>query len=301
MAIKILNFSDSEDESDKEVKLKKVPKKIGFKPRNRQLKPKVTEDDSKSNISIGLIDNEDQDQMEDSMPIIIKKSNVKFQAKKPQINDTKGGFNDLISKYGNISSTREILIRKEEPLIEEEGFYLDPESMDEDEDEEEDVNHNTGSINKSNQETDLNIREVEMQMLNEEFIPVDLESVKKTRQVLERDTIALQLDDDDFMVDDDNGEHGAAVGPDKFEKSKREMIQMALNENAVEGSEAMSILISNPNIVVSYEEIPDSNSVLNRIREKMLKLESLHSKQEVKLLQFKSELGKIAMKSVEKS
>lgn len=295
MAAAILNFSDSEEENERDNQVKKT----GFKSRNRQLKFKKKENYVKSKNTSNLIDNNKEENMEKEPPLIIKKHNVKFQANTPGKNDMKDGFIDLMNKYGDVSSKRETVT--EDDAIVAEGFYLDPESMEEDDvhNEEEqniDINMGTTMANRLNHGAEMNIRNIELQMLNEEFIPQDLESVKRTRQVLERDTIGLQLDDDSSKVDDYiRIDDTVSTNGKSSEKMKREMIQMALDdaENAVDEDGSGSILISNSNIIVSYQEVPNFNDVVNRLQSKILKLESLNLKQQFKLKQFKSEMTKV--------
>lgn len=295
MAAAILNFSDSEEENERDNQVKKT----GFKSRNRQLKFKKKENYVKSKNTSNLIDNNKEENMEKEPPLIIKKHNVKFQANTPGKNDMKDGFIDLMNKYGDVSSKRETVT--EDDAIVAEGFYLDPESMEEDDvhNEEEqniDINMGTTMANRLNHGAEMNIRNIELQMLNEEFIPQDLESVKRTRQVLERDTIGLQLDDDSSKADDYiRIDDTVSTNGKSSEKMKREMIQMALDdaENAVDEDGSGSILISNSNIIVSYQEVPNFNDVVNRLQSKILKLESLNLKQQFKLKQFKSEMTKV--------
>lgn len=298
MAAAMLNFSSSEEDDDRMEEKQKEQKKTQFKQRKGLLKFKRKHDVVKK-VSKTPVPPQDEDvDMEEDVSIVIKKSSVKFQPK-PKDQRPKDGYADLLSMYGHPQREIRPLVTKDESDAAE-GFYLDPESDDEDhhmEDVDAEKLAETPSPTGMARDIDLDVREVEIQMLNEEFIPQGLESRKKSRQVLERDTVALQLDDGGYMANDVTD---TATDVHAAEKAKREMIQRALEEeNAVEGTGAMTILMSTPHLHVRSPVVPPTQDVVARLRGKVSALAELLSKQQSKLAHFKLEREKL--RAVERS
>lgn len=328
MAGPILSFSDS-DGSDDEIGslINKKKSVIGFKTRTAKTKrandDNVGADNIKNmnHLNTKRIENEKEDDEEEDkeFQVRIKRKTVNFQLNKHTIkqNDNKN-INDLMSQYGNISLQSQSKSQSQSQLQSAatdqfddtvEGFYLSSESeVDENlELENQTVDQKRSHIQEESSE--MNIREIETQMLNEEFIPEGIENAKKTRAVLERDYTALQLDDQGSKLD----EEVLAISRSdivKRDQERRMLIQNALEQNSSDESLSMDnydkkddtlVMISSNKTMVTYSASPKFDNAYDLLSSKVEQLKALKATRETKLQHFTREFDQMKLNTLEGS
>lgn len=211
------------------------------------------------------------------------------QTQSPSPSQTKAtaSIGDLMDKYGSNRANSDRIIAKPHTIAdsneEAEGFFLSASDSNDDDDNLEADDPGQEHASQTPTGDGQFVRDAELRMLNEEFIPQDLESTKRTRQVLERDTESMLLD------------YGAPHDDEETASDKHQLVEQALSNASNGSSDDHYVIFEDPGVVLVTKPILSAAEAEKLLRTRLQQSLALKETQQAKLDKFHNEMSHLAI------